>query len=696
MAGEVVPLKPKVDDETKRKQRLLEWRNSLAEKVLKAVREDAALHFLDNVDDEEGAAFDLKGEFNPIVDEKTGARLTDAIMEFAEEIKYPEKMLWRLYKRTLKEKFEAQRVEIPTEPAGKPYGRYLVNRHGVWTRQSAGAADLFVWRRIARTRIDPVALSRDTSSQRNWRHRYLITDETGEFPVEIGKEKLGKRADPAISILMKHGVHVVESDEARRHLATFLRFKPLGRIIRAPHVGWFEARKGNWVFVLPTETLGDVGEKHDITLDAAPARHGFHRSGTSEQWRENVAKPLTGNSNVLLAVGTFLAAPLLRWADEAGGGTHIFGHSKLGKTLVSAIGQSVWGKPCVPGAGEGAFGFTWESTPNRIGERAVLRSDVGLALDEISSAERKAVGSTIYKLAGGVDKGRYRQPERTFNILLFSTGEKSLLEFLPNVQQGQLVRLADISAEVQAGSAFETIPESKIDVAARQFYAAVNDYHGTIGHEWLEHLVASGPMQIKAELKRLREAWRALPEVAEISSRAHPQVMSVINRFALIAAALNMASAAGVVPWTVADIDAGIIACMRRWLQQHGNIDVSGELLRGIKRCRQLLAATIEDRFIRLVLKKRRLVPASAADRRKMAVAQQFDGYVKDGRILVLPDAWRRLWAGLDIDAVKQHLLDAKLLIPSRDGVVPSAEKINGKPTRVYVLAGAFVDDVTV
>ena len=75
----------------------------------------------------------------------------------------------------------------------------------------------------------------------------------------------------------------------------------------------------------------------------------------SQRWRENVAKPLAGNSNVLLAVGTFLAAPLLRSADEAGGGTHVFGHSKLGKTLVSAIGQSVWGKPCVPGAGEGAF-----------------------------------------------------------------------------------------------------------------------------------------------------------------------------------------------------------------------------------------------------------------------------------------------------------------------------------------------------
>ena len=603
-------------------------------------------------------------------------------------------MLWRLYKTTLKEKFAAQRPELPAIPLASLTAGTWSNRHGVWTKQDAGAADLFVWRRIARTRIDPVALSRDTSSQRNWRHRYLITDETGEFPVEIGKEKLGKRADPAISILMKHGVHVVESDEARHHLATFLRFKPLGRIIRAPHVGWFEARKGIWVFVLPTETLGDVGEKH-ITLDAVPARHGFHRSGTSEQWREQVAKHHPRNSNVVLAVGTFLAAPLLRWADEPGGGFHIYGHSKLGKTLASAIGQSVWGKPCVPGAGEDAFGYTWESTPNRIGDRAVLRSDVGLALDEISSAERKAVGSTVYKLAGDVDKGRYGQTERTFNILLFSTGEKSLVEFLPNAQQGQLVRLADISAQVRSGSAFETIPENEIDVAAGQFYSAVNEYHGTIGREWLQHLVALGPTQIKAELRSLRKAWRALPEVAEISSRAHPQVMSVINRFTLIAAALTMASAADILPWTVADIDAGILACMQRWLQQRGNVDTGGELLRGIKRCRQLLAATIDDRFIRLTLKKRRLVAASAAGRRKMAVAQQ-DGYVRDGRILVLPDAWRRLWAGLDIDTVKQHLLDAKLLIPGRDGVVPSAEKINGKPTRVYVLAGAFVDDVTV
>ena len=445
MAGEVVPLKPaeqkpsaNAKAETKLKERLLKWAEDIAGKVIQAAFEDTALHFLDNVDDEESNALDLKGEYDPIVDQKTGARLSEAIAEFAEEIKQPEKVLKRLFQSALKAKWKVKNRQIPTDPDGKRYGKnYLVNRHGVWTKLDAGGPDLYVWRRIARTRIDPLALSRDTSPQRNWRHRYLITDETGEFPVEIGNEQLGKKADRAISILMKHGVHVVESDEARQHLAIFLRFKPLARITRAPRVGWFEAR-GSSVFVLPDETLGDA--KINIVLDNAIDKphsgHGFHRSGTGEQWREQVAKPLAKNSNVVLAVGCFIAAPLLPWADEPGGGFHFFGQAKIGKTLLGSVGQSVWGKPYAPGAGADAFGFTWESTANRIGERAVLRSDIGLYLDEIGIGEQKAVAATVYKLAGGLGKGRFGQAERDFNILFVSTGELSLAEFLRDADTG--------------------------------------------------------------------------------------------------------------------------------------------------------------------------------------------------------------------------------------------------------------------
>ena len=310
--------------------------------------------------------------------------------------------------------------------------------------------------------------------------------------------------------------------------------------------------------------------------------------------------------------------------------------------------------------------------------------------------------SAVYKLAGGLDKGRFGQAESDFNILFLSTGEPSLAEFLPNARPGQLIRLVDIPAVVQSESAFETICKEKIAAAGRQFYAATNEFHGSVGYDWLRHLTTLGPKRIKAELNRLRDIWLALPQVMEIAGRAHPQVVSVINRFALVAATLNMAAAAGIVPWTVTDIDAAIIACMQRWLHQRGNIDTAGELLREIRRRQQMFAATIDDRFIHLCLKDRRLVPASAADQRKMDAEQRGASSSTDtsrdsgeeGRILVRPEAWQRWWEGLDADAVKEHLRRAKLLIPGRDGDVPSAEKIEGKepPWRFYVLAPAFVE----
>jgi hypothetical protein len=174
MEGQVVHLRtPKsaeeiADEETKLKEKMLKWVDDIAGKVIAAAREDAGLPFLDNTSDEALGSLDLNGqEYDPIVDEKTGARLSDAIEEFAEKlqekIKEPEKVVRRLYMRALKAKWKEQKKKIPTDPTGKHYCAYMVNRHGVWARLNAGGEDLYVWRRIVRTRIDPVALSHDTS-----------------------------------------------------------------------------------------------------------------------------------------------------------------------------------------------------------------------------------------------------------------------------------------------------------------------------------------------------------------------------------------------------------------------------------------------------------------------------------------------------------------------------------------------------
>jgi hypothetical protein len=162
----------------------------------------------------------------------------------------------------------------------------------------------------------------------------------------------------------------------------------------------------------------------------------------------------------------------------------------------------------------------------------------------------------------------------------------------------------------------------------------------------------------------------------------------------LIAAALNIASATGVVPWSVLEINTAIIACMSRWLQQRGNIDTAGELLREIKRCWQMFAATVSDRFIHIDVNKGRLLaPASAADQRKMDIADQFDGYIKGEHVLVRPEAWHRWWAGLDADAVKKYMREMGLLLADPSDPL-SLQKFKSKtpPARFYVLAKAVIE----
>jgi hypothetical protein len=80
-----------------------------------------------------------------------------------------------------------------------------------------------------------------------------------------------------------------------------------------------------------------------------------------------------------------------------------------------------------------------------------------------------------------------------------------------------------------------------------------------------------------------------------------------------------------------------------------------------------------------------------------MERADEFDGYVKNGHLLVTPEAWRKWWLGLSVEDVNKHLLKVNLLIPDRTGKTSRVEKYNGDVAkRFYVLAPAFIDDVNV
>jgi putative DNA primase/helicase len=542
---------------------------------------------------------------------------------------------------------------------------------GVWIRRfdSDGVPG---WDQISTTRMDLNAFTRDQRGE-NWGTYVAVTNRDG------GKKKLAiphaliaaDKAAEIAALLASLGVGVIPSKAARQAIVQFLTTEVKDRITSVPQIGWHESAAA-WVFVLPDETLtpaGFIGARPVLQTATLQTQHGLDICGSLSDWLEQIARPLARNSNIHLCVGTAFAGPLLKWANEPPGFFHLWGTSKIAKSLAAAVGQSVWGRPKVPGEAD-AFGASWTATSVGLERYAVLRSDVGGSFDEIGEGQPKMIRTAIYALANGSTKLRGTQdlglrPMESFRILGISTGEPTMAAFLTEagekVPAGLSVRLVDIPAEVQPESAFETCPVDQIEELGKRFYPLTTQLYGAVGRKWLQHLVDLGPDEIQVRLRRHREEWLAIPAIDAVRASATGQVRSVINRFALVAAALRMAIEAGMIPWSMDDADLGVASCLVRWAaSRKGRLNLAGEMVSVVEQIRGLLTANLQGRFIHLEINGAgELEYASPSDETKRDTL----GFVKHGRILVEPTAWRtEICAGFDPEKTARHLRDEGLL----------------------------------
>jgi putative DNA primase/helicase len=330
---------------------------------------------------------------------------------------------------------------------------------------------------------------------------------------------------------------------------------------------------------------------------------------------------------------------------------------------------------------------SWGGTEAGFDALALARTDLGLPLDEITLANPRIAEQVVYKVASGTkapratSAGHLRETAHA-SVLVLSTGEKSLSKFIgPSLQEGARKRLVDVPAEVQLGSAFETISCRQIHAKGYRLFDAIKRQHGAVGRDWQRHLVELGPDQIKADLNRHREAFLALPEVVAVTERAHPQVRAVVNRFALYATALQMAIEANLLPWTAENADSGILACMQRWVAQRENIDTAGEIVRAAQQIECELATAIEtSRFVRLHKTSNGWNSTTEAD-------ETIYGYLKGDRVLIRPKAWHQLCVGYDdfAEHLAEHLCRIGKLIPDNAGKTSRKERVLGRAGRYYV-----------
>lgn len=439
------------------------------------------------------------------------------------------------------------------------------------------------------SRLDVEALTRDQDGQ-GW--GYLLT-----FADPVHKPK--QWAMPARMLagdggefraaLLGMGLRIAASPRARNLLTQYIQTRqPSEYATCTDRIGWHGR-----AFVLPHETIGDDAERIVFQTENAQ-ENTFRVKGTPEQWAQRIAAPCAGNSRLVFALACAFAGPLLRPAGVESGGFHFRGDSSSGKTTALKVAASVYGGP--------SYLQRWRTTDNALEAIAAQHCDGLLILDELAQVDPKTAGECAYMLANEQSKARATRTgtpraRLSWRLLFLSAGELGLAdhmaEGMKRARTGQEVRMADIPADAGKGmGAFEDLHGHEGGSNfSRYLVGQAGTVYGATGRAWLQWLTENADT-IKA---RIREASNALA-LQLVPEAAGGQVDRVGARFALVGAAGELATAAGLTGWGAGESERAARDCFNAWLAARGGVG-NGEVVAMLRQVRRFLEAHGEGRF---------------------------------------------------------------------------------------------------
>lgn len=397
--------------------------------------------------------------------------------------------------------------------------------------------------------------------------------------------------------LLSQGFMTPTDSKRRAWLTDYLQSRNPGELVRhVPRVGWHGR-----CYVLPNETLGtNPSGERVIFHSEAGIEANFNQRGKDEQWRQDLGRLCIGNSRAAFAVATAFAGPLLVWAPgTTGGGIHYTGPTSIGKTTCFLLAASVWGKGTEKDPD--SFMQKWRATSNGLEYQGEQHNDCTLILDELGQMDASDAGQSAYMLADGMGKTRGKgqgglRAKPTWRLLFLSSGELTLAQHMETVGKkmkgGQEVRMIPIPTEVAPGSALETFHEfaSGHELSAWVQQHAARCY-GTPGRAWLEYLVS----RTDGLSAYMRERIDAI-EAALLPHGASGQVKRGARRFALIAAAGELATQAGLTGWPEGEATRAAKVCFDAWINSRGGAG-SSEATSMVRQVRSYLETNGEGKF---------------------------------------------------------------------------------------------------
>lgn len=522
----------------------------------------------------------------------------------------------------------------------------------------------------------PLAIEATTrdADQSGWGLLVRVKTPDGHWHrTSIARSALVGDGDAVLGELVDKGLRFVPLVREKTALKRLLcSIQPKNRARCVPRVGWHDR-----AFVLPDEVIGTTEGEEIVFQPPFVVNHSFRQGGLYEAWQQEIAALAPGNSRLLFSLSAALSGPLLHLAEMSGGGWHWRGPSSVGKTTLLRAAGSVWG-----GGGLNGFIRSWKATANALESVAAIHTDTLLPLAEIDPRE---VGRVAYMLANGAGKARanragYVRPITEWHSSYISTGEISLGDKLGEdgrrATAGQSVRVIDLAADAGAGyGVFDSLrgfnrPADLADALKE----ACETHYGHAGRKFIEKLVL--------DIDRAREDVRshAAAFLAEhCPDSASGQASRVAKRFALVAAAGEMAQHFGIVPWNPGQAREACARLFGEWLRARGHTG-NQEVEDGIDQLRRTIERDGSAQF-------QPWDEPTKQVRDRLGFVRLADSLSSDQRTFyIYPNSWKEICSPYDPGAVAKTMIQRGLMDKDTEGRLNHKVRLPGStnPTRLH------------
>jgi putative DNA primase/helicase len=329
-------------------------------------------------------------------------------------------------------------------------------------------------------------------------------------------------------------------------------------------------------------------------------------------------------------------------------------------------------------------------TANGLDGIAQSHNDGLLCLDELGQANGKEVGDIVYALANGTPKRRRTSSiAKSWMVLILSSGETTLAAHMDaagkNVRPGQEVRLCDLVADAGGGlGLFENLHGFENPSGfARHLAEATRLHYGSPIRTFLRTLVEDKE-KTRKHVIALRDQFFEL----HVPTGTSGELRRAASRFALVAAAGELATAAGVTGWREGESFDACGVCFESWLSGRGTTlaDTTENVIRRVGRF--LEAETTHGVGLGV---RDQAQPLAVDSQLSVARVEK-----KGDACLVPPEVFRRdLCAGFDPEMVLRILREQGYL-QHDPGRLEKSVRLPGAGTRrVYSIKASILDKLS-